>query len=188
MPVYFYFDSLLLKFSQSTKPANISGYTAYSITIWAYISKPVPNSEMHLICECVHWWIHTCQRSGHSLACEWFIHYRAAFFHHTTDGICVKTVCTYQWIVFSPLIRSFHLQIRTSAAQATTEEIVKFSKLFENDLTLDNLTRPQLVALCRLLLLQPIGSSNFLRFQLRMKLRQLMADDKVTKITWYREG
>ena len=31
----------------------------------------------------------------------------------------------------------------------------------------------------RLLLLQPIGSSNFLRFQLRMKLRQLKADDKL---------
>lgn len=29
----------------------------------------------------------------------------------------------------------------------------------------------------RLLLLQPIGTSNFLRFQLRMKLRQLQADD-----------
>ena len=29
----------------------------------------------------------------------------------------------------------------------------------------------------RLLLLQSIGTSNFLRFQLRMKLRQLQADD-----------
>lgn len=29
----------------------------------------------------------------------------------------------------------------------------------------------------RLLLLQPIGTNNFLRFQLRMKLRQLQADD-----------
>lgn len=31
----------------------------------------------------------------------------------------------------------------------------------------------------RLLLLQPYGSSNFLRFQLRMKLRQLKADDQL---------
>ncbi len=71
------------------------------------------------------------------------------------------------------------LQIRTTGVQASTEELVKFSKLFEDELTLDNLSRPQLVALCKLLLLQTIGSSNFLRFQLRMKLRQLKADDKV---------
>ena len=30
-----------------------------------------------------------------------------------------------------------------------------------------------------MLLLQPYGSSNFLRFQLRMKLRQLKADDQL---------
>ena len=71
-------------------------------------------------------------------------------------------------------------QIRDSGQQASTSDIIKFSKLFENELTLDNLSTPTLKALCRLLLLQPIGSSNFLRFQLRMKLRQLMADDKVT--------
>ena len=44
------------------------------------------------------------------------------------------------------------------------------------------------MALCKLLLLQPIGSSNFLRFQLRMKLRQLEADDKVgvsLPVYWY---
>lgn len=59
------------------------------------------------------------------------------------------------------------------------EEILKFSKLFEDEITLDSLSRPQLVALCRLLELQPIGTNNFLRFQLRMKLRSLKADDHV---------
>lgn len=44
---------------------------------------------------------------------------------------------------------------------------------------MDSLSRPQLVALCRLLELQPIGTNNFLRFQLRMKLRSLKADDQV---------
>src|SRR5690606_208005 len=44
---------------------------------------------------------------------------------------------------------------------------------------LDSLSRPQLVALCRLLELQPIGTNNFLRFQLRMKLRSLKADDQM---------
>lgn len=56
---------------------------------------------------------------------------------------------------------------------------MRFSKLFEDELTLDNLTRPQLVALCRLLELQSIGTNNFLRFQLTMRLRSIKADDKV---------
>ena len=48
----------------------------------------------------------------------------------------------------------------------------------------DVLVNVHLTVLCsRLLLLQPIGSSNFLRFQLRMKLRQLEADDKVCVCT-----
>ncbi|KAG7235243.1 hypothetical protein INR49_002889 [Caranx melampygus] len=38
---------------------------------------------------------------------------------------------------------------------------------------------PQLVALCRLLELQSIGTNNFLRFQLIMKLRAIRADDKL---------
>lgn len=74
------------------------------------------------------------------------------------------------------------VQIRDSGQQASTSDIIRFSKLFEDELTLDNLSTPTLKALCRLLLLQPIGSSNFLRFQLRMKLRQLMADDKVMQV------
>lgn len=70
-------------------------------------------------------------------------------------------------------------KIRESGEQATSEEILKFSKLFEDEITLDSLTRPQLTALCRLLELQPIGTNNFLRFQLRMKLRSLNADDQM---------
>jgi LETM1 and EF-hand domain-containing protein 1 len=41
------------------------------------------------------------------------------------------------------------VQIRESGEQATTEELVKFSQLFEDELTLDNLSRPQLIALCK---------------------------------------
>ncbi|KAA8589298.1 hypothetical protein FQN60_012663 [Etheostoma spectabile] len=69
--------------------------------------------------------------------------------------------------------------IRNSGERPSNEQIIKFSKLFEDELTLDNLTRPQLVALCRLLELQSIGTNNFLRFQLIMKLRNIRADDKL---------
>ncbi|KAM8938656.1 mitochondrial proton/calcium exchanger protein isoform 2-T2 [Pelodytes ibericus] len=74
---------------------------------------------------------------------------------------------------------TFFQKIRNSGERPSNEEIVRFSKLFEDELTLDNLTRPQLVALCKLLELQSIGTNNFLRFQLTMKLRSIKADDKL---------
>ncbi|XP_012281545.1 mitochondrial proton/calcium exchanger protein [Orussus abietinus] len=73
----------------------------------------------------------------------------------------------------------FFYKLRKTGAVATTDEIMKFSKLFEDEITLDSLTRPQLVALCRVLDVRTLGTSNFLRFLLRMKLRSLVADDKL---------
>lgn len=72
------------------------------------------------------------------------------------------------------------LQIRSQGIRPTTKEILKFAKLFEDEITLDNLSRKQLQAVCRVLNVQPIGIDAFLRFQLDMKLRQLKADDKVS--------
>lgn len=71
----------------------------------------------------------------------------------------------------------FFEKVRSEGGLCTSEEVMKFSKLFEDEITLDSLPRPQLIALCRVLELKPIGTSNFLRFQLRMKLRSLAADD-----------
>lgn len=56
---------------------------------------------------------------------------------------------------------------------------MRFSKLFEDELTLEHLERPQLVALCKLLELQPLGTNNLLRFQLLLRLRSIKADDEV---------
>jgi len=56
---------------------------------------------------------------------------------------------------------------------------MKFSSLFENKSTLDNLDRPQLVALCKLIGISSIGPDYYLRFTLHLKLRHLQADDKL---------
>uniref|UniRef100_A0A182M7Q8 Mitochondrial proton/calcium exchanger protein n=1 Tax=Anopheles culicifacies TaxID=139723 RepID=A0A182M7Q8_9DIPT len=73
----------------------------------------------------------------------------------------------------------FFTRIRTTENfTISNEEILKFSKLFEDEITLDSLTRQQLQALCRVLEVSPIGTSNLLRFQLRLKLRNLAADDR----------
>lgn len=74
---------------------------------------------------------------------------------------------------------SYVQQVRHSGKQPSTKEIVRFSKLFEDELTLEHLERPQLVILCKLLELQPIGTNNLLRFQLLMKLRSIKADDEM---------
>lgn len=72
----------------------------------------------------------------------------------------------------------FFTKMRTTDFVVTNEDILKYSKLFEDEITLDSLSRPQLQALCRVLEMPPIGTSNLLRFQLRMKLRSLAADDR----------
>ncbi|CAH1099864.1 unnamed protein product [Psylliodes chrysocephalus] len=70
-------------------------------------------------------------------------------------------------------------KVRTSGEHVSTEEIMRFAKLFQDEITLDSLSRSQLIALCRVLEVQTLGTNNFLRFQLRMKLRSLAADDKM---------
>ncbi|XP_064163335.1 LETM1 domain-containing protein LETM2, mitochondrial-like [Anguilla rostrata] len=70
-------------------------------------------------------------------------------------------------------------KVRHTGEQPTTKDIVQFSKLFEDELTLEHLERPQLVALCKLLELQPIGTNNLLRFQLLLQLRTIKADDEM---------
>ncbi|XP_058448521.1 mitochondrial proton/calcium exchanger protein isoform X2 [Malaya genurostris] len=73
----------------------------------------------------------------------------------------------------------FFAKLRTTDDfTVTNEDIIKYSKLFEDEITLDSLSRLQLQALCRVLEMSPIGTSNLLRFQLRLKLRSLAADDR----------
>jgi len=74
---------------------------------------------------------------------------------------------------------NFIESIRTEGVRPNTSDIMKFAKLFEDEITLDNLTRPQLRACCTMLGITPIGTDALLRFLLEMKLRGLLADDRV---------
>lgn len=65
--------------------------------------------------------------------------------------------------------------------QASTEDLLKVARSFEDELTLDNLTRPQLVSLCKYMNINSFGTDNFLRFQIRNRMRQIKADDKVKR-------
>ena len=59
-----------------------------------------------------------------------------------------------------------------------TEDVTRFARAFRDELTLDNLKRPQLVTLCRYMNMQPFGPDALLRFQLRNSIRELRADDQ----------
>lgn len=72
---------------------------------------------------------------------------------------------------------NFFEKIRSRGQQPSNEDILRFSKLFEDQITLDNMSRAQLKAINRLLMLPTIGTNNYFRFRLRMKLRELRADD-----------
>lgn len=73
----------------------------------------------------------------------------------------------------------FFNKLRTAGERATPEEIMKFSRLFEDEITLDSLSHQQLSAICKVLEVPSLGTNNLLRFQLRMKLRNLAADDRM---------
>lgn len=78
----------------------------------------------------------------------------------------------------------FFRKIRDPNQYVVNEDIIKFSKRFEDEITLDSLSREQLIALCKILEIPTYATTNILRFQLQMKLRNLAADDHVI----HREG
>jgi LETM1 and EF-hand domain-containing protein 1, mitochondrial len=53
------------------------------------------------------------------------------------------------------------------------------ARLFDDDLTLDNLSRPQLVSMCRYMAINAFGTDNFLRGTIRGRLLHLRRDDQL---------
>lgn len=64
----------------------------------------------------------------------------------------------------------------------SNEIVIKMAKNFKDELTLPNIARPQLVSMCRYMGINPYGSDDILRFQLRNKIRALKEDDR--RILW----
>ncbi|CAF0784652.1 unnamed protein product [Didymodactylos carnosus] len=103
----------------------------------------------------------------------------AKFLQDTLEETALKTNKKQTDDAMTAQFGEFMEKIRSTGVQPSTDEIMKFSSLFEDELTLDNLDRPQLVALCKLLGISTLGPDYFLRFTLHMKLRNLEADDKL---------
>lgn len=74
----------------------------------------------------------------------------------------------------------FMKRVRAGGTVAPSE-LLKFAKLFNDELTLDNLERVQLVSLCRFVGIQPFGTDAFLRARLRLHLKEIKEDDRDIK-------
>ncbi|KAE8352111.1 LETM1-like protein-domain-containing protein [Aspergillus coremiiformis] len=72
----------------------------------------------------------------------------------------------------------FFKKIRTTGEAPSTEDVIKVCKVFKDDLTLDNLSRPQLVAICKYMNLNSFGTDAMLRYNIRHRMRQIKRDDR----------
>ncbi|KAF2460060.1 LETM1-like protein-domain-containing protein, partial [Lineolata rhizophorae] len=72
----------------------------------------------------------------------------------------------------------FFRKVRTTGEEPTKADVIKVCKIFKDDLTLDNLSRPQLVAICRYMSLNTFGTDAMLRYNIRHRMRQIKRDDK----------
>ncbi|KAF2763588.1 LETM1-domain-containing protein [Teratosphaeria nubilosa] len=72
----------------------------------------------------------------------------------------------------------FFRKVRATGESPSKTDIIKVCKLFKDDLTLDNLSRPQLVGICRYMNLNTFGTDAMLRYQVRHRMRQIKRDDR----------
>ncbi|KAK9259934.1 LETM1-like protein-domain-containing protein [Lipomyces tetrasporus] len=72
----------------------------------------------------------------------------------------------------------FFRKVRTSGESPTREELLSVCRMFKDDIVLDNLSRPQLVAMARYMNLPTFGTDMVLRYQIRHRMRQTKRDDR----------
>ncbi|KAL2623798.1 hypothetical protein R1flu_008043 [Riccia fluitans] len=72
----------------------------------------------------------------------------------------------------------FMSKVRTGG-DVTNDEILHFAKLFNDELTLDNISRPRLISMCKYMGIQPYGTDAYLRYSLRTKLSWIKTDDRM---------
>ncbi|EPY51761.1 inner membrane protein [Schizosaccharomyces cryophilus OY26] len=78
--------------------------------------------------------------------------------------------------------RNFFLKVRTSGQSPSREELINVCQYFKDDITLDNLSRAQLIALCRYMNLNAFGTDPLLRYNIRSRMRQIRRDDRAIYI------
>ncbi|PIL30518.1 transporter [Ganoderma sinense ZZ0214-1] len=82
-------------------------------------------------------------------------------------------------IVGSDAFKEFFRKVRSTGESPSAGDVVNVARLFDDDLTLDNLSRPQLVSMCRYMGINAFGTDNFLRGNIRARLLALRRDDEI---------
>ncbi|PFH54406.1 hypothetical protein AMATHDRAFT_668 [Amanita thiersii Skay4041] len=82
-------------------------------------------------------------------------------------------------IVGTDAFKEFFRKVRSTGESPSTTDVINVAKLFDDDLTLDNLSRPQLVSMSRYMGLNAFGTDNFLRGTIRSRLMHLRRDDQL---------
>lgn len=82
-------------------------------------------------------------------------------------------------IVDSEAFKEFFRKVRSTGESPSATDVINVARLFDDDLTLDNLSRPQLVSMCRYMCINAFGTDNFLRGAIRAQLLQLRRDDQL---------
>ena len=82
-------------------------------------------------------------------------------------------------IVGSDAFKEFFRKVRITGESPTSQDIINVARLFDDDLTLDNLSRPQLVSMCRYMGINAFGTDNFLRSTIRSRLTAIRRDDQL---------
>ncbi|KAI3459092.1 hypothetical protein Pfo_015755 [Paulownia fortunei] len=72
----------------------------------------------------------------------------------------------------------FMNKVRTGA-RVSNDEILGFAKLFNDELTLDNISRPRLMTMCKYMGISTYGTDAYLRYMLRKRLQKIKDDDKM---------
>lgn len=72
----------------------------------------------------------------------------------------------------------FFRKVRATGESPSPSDVIKVCKIFKDDLTLDNLSRSQLVAITRYMNLSTFGTDMMLRYQIRHRMRQIKRDDR----------
>ena len=72
----------------------------------------------------------------------------------------------------------FFRKVRATGESPTHADVVKVCKIFKDDLTLDNLSRPQLVGMTKYMNLTTFGTDMMLRYVVRHRMRQIKRDDR----------
>ncbi|KAG8748895.1 hypothetical protein FRC14_001870, partial [Serendipita sp. 396] len=81
-------------------------------------------------------------------------------------------------IVATEEFKEFFRKVRSTGETPSSDDILKVAKLFSEDLTLDNLSRPQLTSICRYLGINAFGTDNFLKGTIRRRLEYIKQDDE----------